>query len=60
MLVRGPNPGQIVEIVDALGRQVSLWRMPSSGLLSLELAVLPAGLYVVRAGGNVQRLVLER
>ena len=58
--VQGPNPGQAVRVLDALGRRVGSGRMPASGPLRLALpAALPPGLYVVQGAGQAQRLVVE-
>lgn len=59
--VQGPAAGAAVEVVDVMGRRVSRSQMPASGPLRLELpAALITGIYVVRSGGQSQRLVLER
>lgn len=58
--VQGPAPGQAVQLLDALGRQVSVGQMPAAGPLTLSLpAVLPTGLYMVRSAAQVRRLVVE-
>ena len=58
--VQGPQPGQPVEVFDALGRRVTQGKMPSNGPLELQLpALLPPGVYVVRGGGQAQRLQVE-
>ena len=58
--VRGPRPGQAVEVLDVLGRRVAQGRMSASGPLHLTWpAALPAGMYVVRGGGQARRLLLE-
>ena len=58
--IQGPLPGQLVHVLDVLGRAVCAGRMPASGPLQLALpAQLPAGLYVVRGGGQARRLVVE-
>jgi len=58
--VQGPAPGQAVRVCDALGRVVGSGLMPARGPLRLELgAGLALGLYVVRGGGQAQRLVVE-
>ena len=56
--VQGPPPGESVQVFDVLGRVVATGRMPASGALHLSLA-LPTGVYVVRAGGQARRLVVE-
>ncbi|GAA4347123.1 hypothetical protein GCM10023185_01960 [Hymenobacter saemangeumensis] len=56
--VTGPAPGQAVEVFDMLGRNVGRGRMPAQGPLALALPVaLPAGVYVVRSGGQSMRLL---
>lgn len=58
--VLGPPPGQRVQVLDALGRKVSIGQMPATGPLALALpAALPAGVYVVRSATQVRRLVIE-
>ena len=58
--VQGVAAGQIVEVLDVLGRQITSGRMPASGPLQLVLpASLPGGVYVVRGGGQARRLVVE-
>lgn len=58
--VQGPAPGQVVQVLDALGRIVAIGQMPARGPLALPLpAALSAGLYLVRSAGQVQRLVIE-
>lgn len=56
--VQGPDAGQAVRVLDVLGRTVAQGRMPATGPLTLPLA-LPTGVYVVRADGQVRRLVVE-
>ena len=59
--VQGPAPDQLVQVLDVLGRVVSQGRMPATGPWPLAGATtLPAGLYVVRGGGQAARLVIER
>ena len=58
--VAGAPPGQPVRVLDVLGRQVLTGQMPAQGLLHLALpAGLPAGVYLVRAGAQARRLVVE-
>lgn len=47
-----------VELIDALGRSVRT-ALSAASELTLDLTGLPAGLYVVRCGGQTQRLVVE-
>lgn len=56
--VQGPAAGLPVQVLDVLGRPVATGRMPATGPLTLPLA-LPAGVYVVRAGRQACRLVVE-
>ena len=56
--IQGPLPGQVVQVLDVLGRIVATRRMPAAGPLQWLLA-LPVGMYVVRAGGQARRLVVE-
>ena len=58
--VTGALPGQPVQVLDVLGRRVLTGQMPAQGLLHLALpAGLPAGVYLVRAGAQTRRLVVE-
>ena len=58
--VAGAPPGQPVQVLDVLGRQVLTGQMPTQGLLQLTLPTgLPAGVYLVRAGTQTRRLVVE-
>jgi hypothetical protein len=52
----GSAPGAPVEVCDLLGRCLSTVTASSAGRATL---VLPAGLYLVRAGAQVVRLVVE-
>ena len=56
--VQGPAAGQVVQVFDVLGRLVAGERMPATGPLRWSLA-LPTGVYVVRAGSQARRLVIE-
>ncbi|GAA4346315.1 hypothetical protein GCM10023185_00700 [Hymenobacter saemangeumensis] len=56
--VQGPPSGQRVTVLDVLGRPLGEGTMPAAGPLRLPLALSP-GLYLVRAGQQLQRLVLE-
>lgn len=59
--VQGVAAGQAMEVLDVLGRVVSRGRMPASGPLWLaSVAGLTPGVYVVRGGGQAQRLIIER
>jgi hypothetical protein len=58
--VAGLAPGQVVELYDLTGRVLLTATSPPSGPLQLVLpASIPAGIYVVRGGGQSQRLALE-
>ncbi|GAA3987355.1 T9SS type A sorting domain-containing protein [Hymenobacter antarcticus] len=58
--VAGLPPGQTVQVLDVLGRVLLAGTVPARGELQLALpAGLPAGLYLVRAGTQAQRLVVE-
>ncbi|MCC3158738.1 choice-of-anchor J domain-containing protein [Hymenobacter sp. 15J16-1T3B] len=51
--------GAEVAVLDALGRCVRTQRLSAAGLASLELGGLGAGVYVLRAGEQALRLVIE-
>ncbi|WP_277881394.1 proprotein convertase P-domain-containing protein [Hymenobacter cyanobacteriorum] len=56
----GTVPGAVVTVTDALGRPVATATADASGAAALKMpAGLPAGLYVVRAGGKALRLTVE-
>ncbi|GAB2940672.1 hypothetical protein GCM10027048_01320 [Hymenobacter coalescens] len=57
----GLPPGSTVQVYDALGRAVAAGAAPAGGgVLRLALpATLPAGVYLVRAAGRTQRLLVE-
>ena len=58
--IAGLPPGQPVRMLDLLGRLVLRGTVPKQGELYLALpAGLPIGLYLVRAGAQTQRLVVE-
>ena len=58
--VAGLPPGQVVLVLDIVGRLVLRGVVPPRGALQLALPLgLPAGVYVVRAGTQTQRLVVE-
>lgn len=58
--VQGPAPGQAVDVFDVLGRRVGGGPVLASGRLRLAFdGPLPAGLYLVRGGGQTGRLVVE-
>jgi len=56
----GAMPGARVQVLDALGRLVLTGTTDAAGTATLALpAGLPAGVYVVRAGQQAARLVVE-
>ena len=56
----GAAPGMVVTVLDALGRPVTSTTADASGTAALVLpAGLPSGVYVVRAGSQALRLVVE-
>ncbi|MDO7873514.1 right-handed parallel beta-helix repeat-containing protein [Hymenobacter sp. ASUV-10] len=56
----GAAPGTVVTVLDALGRPVATATADAAGTATLALpAGQPAGVYVVRAGRQVLRLVVE-
>ncbi|RTQ49180.1 T9SS type A sorting domain-containing protein [Hymenobacter gummosus] len=58
--VQGLPPSSAVQVLDALGRRVAQGVMPRQGPLRLVLpAQLPAGLYVLQAQGQSQKLIIE-
>jgi hypothetical protein len=58
--VMGLPAGQPVEVFDSWGRLVASDAVPPTGLLPLALpAGLAQGLYLVRAGGKSQRLLVD-
>lgn len=58
--VAGLPPGQAVQVLDIVGRLVLRGAVPKQGALQLALpAGLPAGVYLVRAGAQTRRLVVE-
>ena len=58
--VTGLAPGQSVQVLDVLGRIVLRATVPTKGDLYVLLPVtLPTGIYVVRAGSQARRLVVE-
>ncbi|MBF9143102.1 T9SS type A sorting domain-containing protein [Hymenobacter properus] len=58
--VAGLPPGQVVQVLDIVGRKVLAGTVPPQGTLQLALpAGLPPGVYLVRAGAQTRRLVVE-
>ena len=58
--VAGMRPDQAVQVLDIVGREVLRGTVPTQGDLHLVLPTgLPRGLYLVRAGTQVQRLMVE-
>lgn len=58
--VLGLPPGQAVRVLDLLGREVLRGTVPKQGGLQLALpAGLASGVYLVRAGAQARRLVVE-
>ena len=56
----GALPGAVVTVLDALGRPVASATADAAGTAALALpALLPAGVYVVRAGSRALRLTVE-
>ncbi|WP_201987580.1 T9SS type A sorting domain-containing protein [Hymenobacter rubidus] len=56
----GLLPGQVVEVYNTLGQRILAGVVPPVGALQLVLPEhLPAGVYVVRSGGQARRLVVE-
>ena len=58
--VAGLLPGQQADVYNTLGQRVATGVVPVSGTLQLALpGQLPAGVYVVRGGGQARRVVVE-
>ena len=58
--IAGLRPGQVVQVLDVLGRTVLTGEVPGQGDLQMPLpAGLPVGLYLVRAGALARHLVVE-
>ena len=58
--IAGTEPYAAVEVFDALGRRAVATRADATGTVVLNLpAGLPAGVYMVRSGAQVQRLALK-
>ncbi|WP_345233336.1 T9SS type A sorting domain-containing protein [Hymenobacter saemangeumensis] len=58
--VRGAAPGQLVRVLDLLGREVGRGQMPPVGALKLKLPdQLSPGVYLVSISGQAQQLVVE-
>jgi hypothetical protein len=58
--VGGIAPGQAVQLIDLTGRVLLSTVLPADGPLQLQLpSGLAPGLYVVRGGGQSQRLMVE-
>ncbi|MBD2769524.1 hypothetical protein IC235_16675 [Hymenobacter sp. BT664] len=58
--VAGLAPGQVAQLYDLTGRLILTAPAPHRGPLQLVLpASIPAGIYVVRGGGQSRRLALE-
>jgi hypothetical protein len=55
--LRGALPGQLVQVVDMLGREVALTSADATG--TARLSGLVTGIYWVRVGGGSVRLVVE-
>lgn len=51
--------GVTIQVLDAVGRVVSSLPADPTGTTALDLRQWPLGVYTVRAGGAVQRLVVE-
>ncbi len=58
--VEAPSqPGATVVVYDVRGRAVRTATVPAGGTLRLDVRALPAGVYLVRAGERVGRLVVR-
>jgi len=58
--VQGPPAGQLVQVLDMLGRVVANGHMPTSGPLPLSLPTnLALGIYIVRSGQQARQLVVN-
>ena len=57
--VAGAAPGAPLTLLDGTGRAVRTLRADGAGAATLSLAGLPVGVYAVRVGGAVRRLVVE-
>lgn len=58
--VTGLAPNERLQVLDVLGRCVALGQMPPQGSLQLLLPVsLSPGVYLVRAGSQIRRLLVE-
>lgn len=67
-----PNPSQgsftvqlsqsntVVEVIDVLGNVVFSARQTNQGLIQINLENQPAGMYFVRVGNSVQKVLIER
>ena len=55
----GLAPGAAVTLLDGVGRTVRQEQADAAGTTTLDVRGLPTGLYLVRAGGATQRLVVE-
>ncbi|MBC7448079.1 MAG: T9SS type A sorting domain-containing protein, partial [Hymenobacteraceae bacterium] len=55
-----PVGAGLVQLLDGLGRVVRATRAGAGQEITWDVADLPAGLYVVRAGGQTRRLVVAR
>ena len=49
----------LVEVFDVRGRRVMSAPLPPSGLGTMDLSAQPPGLYLIRAGGQTERVVLQ-
>ncbi|MBC7448315.1 MAG: hypothetical protein H7330_09675 [Hymenobacteraceae bacterium] len=52
-------PGATATLLDGLGRVVGTAPVSPAGTATLDVRALPAGLYLLRAGGATRRLVVE-
>ncbi|GAB3877645.1 hypothetical protein GCM10028824_38090 [Hymenobacter segetis] len=58
--LKGVQPGTVVTVFDALGREVASAPADAAGTAAIKLpAGRPAGMYVVRAGSKALRLTVE-
>ncbi len=59
MRISGAGPSGRVVLADLTGRSVVTTHADATGAATLPVAGLPTGVYVVRAGTQVRKLVVE-